>query len=122
IFVGFVYPEAGSASTERSHPRGARGPTRPLALRPASGASALGRCARGDDGLGPALSLGALQEVRFDEAIEVAVEHRLHVPDLVLGAEILHELIGLHDVAADLVAPGDLPFGGLVLGLLLLTF
>src|SRR4051812_24780958 len=51
---------------------------------------------------------GALPaEVRLDERIEVAVEHAVDVARLVLGAQILHELVRLEHVAADLAAQVD---------------
>ncbi len=46
-----------------------------------------------------------LHQVRLDEAVDVAVHHRVDVADLVLRAQILHQLVGLHHVAADLTPP-----------------
>lgn len=48
-----------------------------------------------------------LHQVRFDEPVEVAVHHRVDVAGLVLRAQVLHELVGLHHVAADLASPFD---------------
>src|SRR3954465_13126793 len=64
-------------------------------------------------------------EVRLDERVEVAVEHAVDVAGLVLGAQILHELVRREYVAADLAAEADLlllPLDGreLVLALLAL--
>src|SRR5262249_42180404 len=47
-------------------------------------------------------------EVRLHERIEVAVEHGVDVPGLVLGPQVLHHLVRLQDVAADLAAEADL--------------
>src|SRR4051812_4293753 len=44
-------------------------------------------------------------DARVDEAVEVAVEHRARVADLVLRAQVLHHLVRREDVGADLVAP-----------------
>src|SRR5258705_11491863 len=56
-----------------------------------------------------------LQQIRFDEWIQVAVEHAVHVADLHFGAMVLDHLIRLQNIAADLTAeayfllrPGDL--------------
>ena len=46
-----------------------------------------------------------LHQVRLDEPVDVAVHHRVHVADLVLRAQILHQLVRLHHVAADLTPP-----------------
>ena len=48
-----------------------------------------------------------LVQVVAHELVEVAVEHPLHVADLVLGAVVLDHRVGVQDVAADLRAPGD---------------
>ena len=42
---------------------------------------------------------------RRHELVEVAVEHRLGVRRLHVGAQVLDHLVGLQDVGADLVAP-----------------
>lgn len=47
-------------------------------------------------------------EITLDERIEVAVEDALNVPHLDLSSQILDHLIGLHDIATDLSAPGGL--------------
>ena len=54
-----------------------------------------------------------LHQIRLDEAVEVAVHHRVDVTGLVLRAQVLHELVGLHHVAADLAAPFDALLGTL---------
>src|SRR3954470_19304963 len=64
-------------------------------------------------------------EVGLDERVEVAVEHAVDVAGLVLGAEVLHELVRRQHVAADLAAEPDLLLlaldgGELVLALLAL--
>ena len=46
-----------------------------------------------------------LHQIRLDEAVEVAVHDRVDVAGFVLRAEVLHQLVGLHHVAADLAAP-----------------
>src|SRR3990167_9086097 len=46
-------------------------------------------------------------QVRFDEDVYIPVENPIDVPDLLLRAVILDELIGMQDVAADLVAEGE---------------
>src|SRR5438046_1082733 len=45
-----------------------------------------------------------LHQIRFDEPIEVAVEDAVDVPHLLLRAVVLHYLIRVQDVAADLAA------------------
>src|SRR5690606_33823171 len=59
------------------------------------------------------LLVGVLQEIRLDEGVEIAVQNGLDIAGLVLGPEVLHQLIGLQDVAPDLVSPGDLSLGRL---------
>ena len=55
------------------------------------------------------LPLGQLHaEVGLDEAVELAVEHRAGVADLVAGPQVLDELVRLQDVGADLAAEADL--------------
>src|SRR5699024_9899426 len=44
----------------------------------------------------------------LDETVDVAVEDRGRVARLVLGAQVFDHLIRLHDVRADLIAPGGL--------------
>ena len=46
-------------------------------------------------------------QVRLDERVEIAVEHTVDVAGLVLGAEVLHELVRREHVAADLAAEPD---------------
>ena len=48
---------------------------------------------------------GFREQIRLDKAVEVAVQDPLDVPDLVLGAVILHQLVRVDDVAADLHSP-----------------
>ena len=43
----------------------------------------------------------------LDEGVEVAVHHALHVGGFLLGAQILHHLVWMEHVIADLVAPGS---------------
>src|SRR3954451_11867731 len=52
-------------------------------------------------------SRSAPLEERLDQAVEVPVEHRLHVAGLVPGAFVLHELVRLHRVRADLTPEVD---------------
>ena len=47
------------------------------------------------------------EQIRTDEAVEIAVEHALRVSSLEPGAVVLHELVRLEDVAADLAAEAD---------------
>src|SRR5215213_9304906 len=47
------------------------------------------------------------EQIRTDEAVEIAVEHALRISDLEAGAMVLHELVRLEDVAADLAAEAD---------------
>src|SRR5689334_10529069 len=49
-----------------------------------------------------------LHQIRLDEPVDVAVEHTIHVADLLLGPMVLHELVRMQHVAADLAAEGDL--------------
>jgi hypothetical protein len=56
----------------------------------------------------PARSFDKLRMERLDELVEVAVERGLHVAGLLAGAEVLHHLVGLQDIAADLAAQADL--------------
>src|SRR4051812_5093844 len=46
-------------------------------------------------------------EERLDEGVEVAVEDGLHVAGLVAGSFVLHELVRLHRVRADLTPEVD---------------
>ncbi len=54
-----------------------------------------------------------LHQVRLDEPVDVAVHHCVDVADLVLRAQVLHQFVGLHHVAADLAAPFDAFLGTL---------
>ena len=51
---------------------------------------------------------GGRLQVGKDEAVQVAVHDSLYVAALVAGAVVLDQRVGHKDVAADLVAPGDL--------------
>src|SRR5689334_17445631 len=42
------------------------------------------------------------------ELVDVAVQHALRVRGLHAGAQVLHHLVGLQHIAADLPAPADL--------------
>ena len=55
-------------------------------------------------------------QVRVDEAVEAAVEHGAGVADLVVGPQVLDELVGLEDVRADLAAEADLALLVVLLG------
>ncbi len=48
----------------------------------------------------------ALLQAGFDEVVQIAVEHRLRVADLIVGAQILDARLVEH-VRADLMAPAD---------------
>src|SRR5262245_66432499 len=50
---------------------------------------------------GPPLELGP------DEPVQVAVEHRLRVADLLARAEVLHHRVRVDDVGADLAPEAD---------------
>src|SRR4029079_17763479 len=54
----------------------------------------------------PERAAGLLHQIRLDEPVDVAVEHAVHVADLFLGPMILHQLIRMEHVAADLAAEG----------------
>ena len=69
------------------------------------------------------VALGQLHpQVGFDEAVEVAVEHGAGVADLVIGPQVLDELVGLEDVRADLAAEADLALLVVLLGEVGLAF
>ena len=53
------------------------------------------------------IARSAPMQVRLDEGVEIAVEHGLHVPRLVAGPLVLHELVRRERVRADLIAEGD---------------
>src|SRR6185295_14158684 len=68
------------------------------------------------------LSADFLRQGRGHEGIEIAIQHVRGRTAFHPGAQILHQLIGLQDIGADLVAPADLllfPDKGAGLGLLL---
>src|SRR5690242_13929302 len=46
-------------------------------------------------------------EPAVHKGIQVAVHHRLDIAGFATGAEVLDHSVGLEDVAANLVAPGD---------------
>ena len=58
-------------------------------------------------------AVDALRQRGFHELVEVAVEHVGRAGALDAGAQILHQLVGLQHVGADLVAPADVGLGGL---------
>ena len=62
-----------------------------------------------------------LRQRGFGELIDVAIKHPAGVGGRHAGAQILHHLIGLQHVRADLVAPADIGLGGLIGGGLLLA-
>ena len=59
---------------------------------------------------------GGAGEVGVDEAVEVAVHHRIDVRHLVARARILGERVGHKDIVADLAAPFDLELRALDVG------
>ena len=65
------------------------------------------------DILDRAAALHPLGQACRHELVEVAVEHRRGAGALDAGAQILHQLIGLQHVGADLVAPADIGLGGI---------
>ena len=54
--------------------------------------------------------MALLFEPGFDEAVEVAVEDGIGLAGFGVGAVVLDHGVGLEDVGADLVAPGDFAF------------
>src|SRR5690349_7080341 len=68
-----------------------------------------------------ALAERLVGERGLHELVEVAVEHAAGVGGLHAGAQVLHYLVGLQHVGADLVAPADVGLSGLVGGSLLLA-
>ena len=44
---------------------------------------------------------------RFHQTVKVAVEHGIHVAQLQAGPQILHLLVGMEHIRADLRPPGD---------------
>ena len=71
---------------------------------PSPGLPAGGRCTTLS--LLPFVFSSSPTQVTVDEGVEVAVEDTLDVSHLDVGAKILHHLIRLHHIAADLAAPG----------------
>src|SRR3974377_44575 len=57
---------------------------------------------------------GLLGQRRLHEFVEITVEHRARVWGRHAGAQVLHHLIGLEHVRADLVAPADVGFRSLL--------
>src|SRR3546814_12409840 len=47
----------------------------------------------------------------FEEVVDVAVQHALGVARLHGGAQVLHHLVGLQHVGANLVTPTDIEIG-----------
>src|SRR2546430_2190792 len=58
------------------------------------------------DALHP-LGWAASAEPAFDKGIEIAVHDALYIAGFDAGAKVFHHSIGLKDVAANLVAPGN---------------
>ena len=56
------------------------------------------------------LSAAIIQEAGA-HGVEIAIEHALRVRGLVIGAQILHHLVGLQHIGADLVAPARITLG-----------
>jgi hypothetical protein len=48
------------------------------------------------------------------KTVEVAVEHRAGIAGLDAGAQVLHHLVGLQHIGADLVAPADVGLGAFI--------
>src|SRR5690606_38717601 len=63
----------------------------------------------------PDRALVSLLQARFDETVEVTVEHGLRIPDLDPRSQILDAALVEH-VGPDLVAPADVGLGALDLG------
>src|SRR5690606_24149670 len=53
-------------------------------------------------------ALYAGSQRRFHEAVEIAIQYGAGVRRLVVGPQILHHLVGLQHIAANLVPPADL--------------
>ena len=64
------------------------------------------------DSISNLLALAVLHEIGLEELTDVTVEHIVHATGLMLGAHILHQLVGLQHVVADLAAPLDLLLAG----------
>src|SRR4051812_40635337 len=65
------------------------------------------------DALGPAAE-SFPRQLGFHELIEIAVEYAAGIGCLHAGSQVLHHLIRLKDVRADLVTPADVGLGGVV--------
>src|SRR5262245_33887650 len=79
-----------------------RGPRTPFS-------AVFGHVATGSGGV-RGLALAPLPpQVGLHELVEVAVEDAVHVAGLVLVAEVLDHLVGLHDIRADLAAEAHRP-------------
>ena len=65
---------------------------------------------------------GSEAEVCGYEIVYFAVEDGLGVGGLVIGAVVLDHLVGLEDVGADLVAPGDFALFAVDFGEFVVTF
>src|ERR1035437_592066 len=71
---------------------------------------------------------GLSPQFRLHKGVEVTVEHCFDVSGLLVATEVLHQLVGSHDVGADLISPsvvgavsgqrfeGGLMFGPLAFG------
>src|SRR5262245_50442521 len=46
----------------------------------------------------------------IDELVKVAVHHTLHIARLHAGSQVFHHPVGLKDITANLIPPGDTPF------------
>src|SRR6516162_7188951 len=62
-----------------------------------------------------------LRQRGLRELIDIAVEHRRGIRGRNAGAQIFDHLIGLQHIGANLMAPADISFGGLLCGRLLLA-
>src|SRR5208283_1151765 len=63
-------------------------------------------------GLDFELALGSLgKQISANERINVAVEHAVDIANAKLGAMVLNQAIGLHDVGANLAAKGNFQLG-----------
>src|SRR5258708_27339818 len=51
------------------------------------------------------ISSVAPPDPRFEEPVDVSVQYRGRITDLVIGAQVLHHLVGVQHVGAHLVAP-----------------
>src|SRR5699024_7342950 len=96
------------AGPERRRARERRGRSRERTRRGAGRPAVVG----GSGLLGGHLLFLAPADAGLDETVEVAVEDRRGVVDLVAGAQILDHLVRVRDVGAHLVAPAGLDVAG----------